>query len=78
MTQTDSAKTELADIQNTEDQREVKIDKVGVKQIEYPIVVKDRTKGTQSTVARVNMYVDLPAHFKGTHMSRFFGGALRG
>lgn len=63
--------TALADIQNSEDLRDVKIDKVGVKNIEYPIVVKDRAHGTQSTVGRINMYVDLPAHFKGTHMSRF-------
>ncbi|MEM8963058.1 MAG: GTP cyclohydrolase FolE2 [Acidobacteriota bacterium] len=63
--------TELADIQNSTDVRDVRIDKVGVKNIEYPIVVKDRDHGEQHTVARVNMYVDLPAHFKGTHMSRF-------
>ncbi|HXC93175.1 MAG TPA: GTP cyclohydrolase FolE2, partial [Geobacteraceae bacterium] len=44
---------------------------VGVKDISYPIVVMDRKKKFQHTVARINMYVDLPHHFKGTHMSRF-------
>lgn len=62
---------QLADVQSSPDRREVKIDKVGVKNIEYPIVVRDRAKGAQSTIGTINMYVDLPAHFKGTHMSRF-------
>lgn len=63
--------SELADIQNTQDERKIAIDKVGVKNIRYPIVVADRSNGPQSTVGTVNMYVDLPHHFKGTHMSRF-------
>ncbi|MEM6734361.1 MAG: GTP cyclohydrolase FolE2 [Myxococcota bacterium] len=62
---------ELADIQNTQDERNIRIDKVGVKEIRYPIQVADRSNGPQSTVGTVNMYVDLPHHFKGTHMSRF-------
>jgi len=31
----------------------------------------DKAKGFQHTVANVNMFVDLPHRFKGTHMSRF-------
>ncbi len=62
---------ELADVQSSRDRREIGIDKVGVKNIEYPIVVKDRDRESQSTVGTIDMYVDLPAHFKGTHMSRF-------
>ncbi len=61
----------LADVQASADERNVKIDKVGVKDIRYPIIVKDRAKQAQHTVGRVEMYVDLPHHFKGTHMSRF-------
>lgn len=61
----------LADVQSERDERNVRIDKVGVKDIRYPILVKDRTGGPQSTIGNVNMYVDLPHHFKGTHMSRF-------
>jgi GTP cyclohydrolase I len=69
---TDEARaSDLADVQASPDRREIKIDKVGVKNIEYPIIVRDRSNGTQSTVGTINMYVDLPAHFKGTHMSRF-------
>jgi GTP cyclohydrolase I len=33
--------------------------------------VKDRSNGEQHTIANFNMYVNLPHHFKGTHMSRF-------
>ena len=53
------------------DERKIDIDKVGVKNIKYPIVVLDKVKKHQSTVATINMYVNLPHHFKGTHMSRF-------
>lgn len=61
----------LADVQSSRDRREIRIDKVGVKNIEFPIVVRDRDRESQSTVGTIDMYVDLPAHFKGTHMSRF-------
>ncbi|WP_298266817.1 GTP cyclohydrolase FolE2 [Geobacter sp.] len=61
----------LRDVQKTPDTRKIPISKVGVKDISYPIVVMDKNRKFQQTVARVNMYVDLPHHFKGTHMSRF-------
>ncbi len=61
----------MPDMQKSRDTRKIAIDKVGVKDISYPIVVMDKNRSFQQTVARVNMYVDLPHHFKGTHMSRF-------
>jgi GTP cyclohydrolase IB len=61
----------MNDIQNRKDHRKIEINKVGVKNIRYPITVLDKAKGVQHTVASVNMYVDLPHQFKGTHMSRF-------
>jgi GTP cyclohydrolase IB len=61
----------MKDIQSSSDSRNVPIRKVGVKDIRYPIRVLDRQEQFQATVARVSMYVDLPHHFKGTHMSRF-------
>lgn len=51
--------------------RKIAIDKVGVKDIRYPIVVLDKQNKFQHTIGSVNMYVALPHHFKGTHMSRF-------
>lgn len=61
----------MADVQNRTDTRKIKIDKVGVKDIRYPITVLDKANEAQRTVASINMYVDLPHHHKGTHMSRF-------
>ena len=61
----------LRDVQSEPDIRRIPIDKVGVKDIRYPVKVLDRKNRFQHTVASVNMYVDLPHHFKGTHMSRF-------
>ena len=61
----------MKDIQSQPDSRRINIKKVGVKDISYPITVLDKAKTVQKTVARVNMYVNLPHQFKGTHMSRF-------
>ena len=63
--------SELSDVQNHVSPRTIDIDKVGVKNISYPIMVLDKFNGTQHTVARINMYVNLPHRHKGTHMSRF-------
>jgi GTP cyclohydrolase I len=35
------------------------------------VKIRERAGGVQHTVAHFNMYVGLPHHFKGTHMSRF-------
>ena len=61
----------LQDVQSSPADVALAIDRVGVKQVELPLVVKDREKGRQHTVATVDMAVDLPAAYKGTHMSRF-------
>ncbi|MFB3924552.1 MAG: GTP cyclohydrolase FolE2 [Syntrophales bacterium] len=61
----------MVDVQNLKDERNVNIKKVGVKGIKYPIIVLDRDKDIQHVNATINMYVNLPHHFKGTHMSRF-------
>lgn len=61
----------IADVQSSRDTRKIPIDKVGIKDIRHPVVVKDRSGREQHTVANFNMYVSLPQHFKGTHMSRF-------
>lgn len=61
----------MIDIHQQNDHRNIEIDKVGVKGIKYPITVLDKQNKTQHTIATINMYVNLPHHFKGTHMSRF-------
>ncbi len=64
-------KASMADVQSRNDKRNINIDKVGVKNIRYPLTVLDKNKGFQNTVGSINMYVNLPKKFKGTHMSRF-------
>ena len=61
----------MIDVQSQKDDRQIPIDKVGVKNIRYPITVRDKENGFQQTVANINMYVNLPHDHKGTHMSRF-------
>lgn len=61
----------MPDVQNFADTRQIAIDRVGIKAIRHPIRVADKIAGVQHTVANFNMYVYLPHHFKGTHMSRF-------
>ncbi len=61
----------MRDIQNEEDTREVPLQKVGVKNVKYPVQVLDKNKKIQNTTATVNLFVNLPHKFKGTHMSRF-------
>ena len=63
--------TAIADVQNMADTRQLAINKVGIKSIRHPVVVKDVSVGVQHTIATFNMYVHLPHNFKGTHMSRF-------
>lgn len=62
---------QLPDMQNTRDERNIPIDKVGVRGVKYPISVLDRTDERQHTIGDFTLTVNLPHHFKGTHMSRF-------
>src|SRR3989338_4998115 len=61
----------IADVQSSADIRHLAINRVGIKGIRHPVVVKDKSGGVQHTIATFNMYVHLPHNFKGTHMSRF-------
>lgn len=61
----------LHDKQSEPDYRELRIDKVGVRGMRFPIQVRDKARAFQNTVATIGMFVDLPKEFKGTHMSRF-------
>lgn len=63
--------TSMPDVQSSSDSREIAIDKVGIKDIRHPVIIAGPEGAEQSTVADFNMYVNLPKHVKGTHMSRF-------
>ncbi len=61
----------MKDIQNLKDARGVDIQKVGIKDLEYPLIIQRKDKEDQEVCAKVKMSVSLPSHYKGTHMSRF-------
>ncbi len=61
----------MKDVQNRPDARKISIDRVGVKNLSYPVTVLDRANAIQHTVGSISMTVSLPHRFRGTHMSRF-------
>lgn len=63
--------SDTVDVHNLYDNRQLAIDKVGIKGIRQPVIIRDRSGVTLHTVANFSMYVGLPHNKKGTHMSRF-------
>ena len=61
----------MTDVQGSADFRNMPIQKVGIRNISYPITVRDKSRETQQTVANVSLSVNLPHTNRGTHMSRF-------
>ena len=61
----------MEDVQSRRAEVPMAIDGVGLRNLKLPLRVSQRAAGSQHTVATVELGVDLPAHFKGTHMSRF-------
>ena len=64
-------KEDLQDTQNNADSRNIPINRVGIKDIAYPILITDKDKITQNVIGNFVMSVSLPPEKKGTHMSRF-------
>jgi len=61
----------LRDIQSEIDVRGVSLNRVGIKNIDWPLKVYDKENKFQRTVAKISLSVDLKHDVKGTHMSRF-------
>jgi len=61
----------VKDVQNQTDSRGVEIQKVGIKNFELPIVIQRKDADNKVIYASATCGVTLPAHYKGTHMSRF-------
>jgi len=61
----------VKDVQNQTDSRGVEIQKVGIKGYELPIVIQRKDAENKVIYASATCGVTLPAHYKGTHMSRF-------
>jgi GTP cyclohydrolase I len=62
----------MPDIQSASDDRNLAIQRVGVRQVKHPLLVKDSHHPAQHTVGTIDLYVGLDADKKGAHMSRFF------
>ena len=61
----------MKDLQNEEPKYPVIINKVGIKNISYPIRVLNKHNSYVDTTANISMYVSLMPSQRGTHMSRF-------
>jgi GTP cyclohydrolase IB len=61
----------MRDVQAGPDFRRMPIQKVGIRNIRYPVTVRDKSRETQATVATLTLSVNLPHSYRGTHMSRF-------
>lgn len=61
----------MKDIQNSKDERGIDIQKVGVKDVEIPLIIQRKNDTDCSVWAKATSSVALPKDYKGTHMSRF-------
>lgn len=61
----------MPDVQSSQDTRRIPIQRVGVRGVRHPMLVLDADGSAQPTVANWELTIGLPAHEKGTHMSRF-------
>ena len=61
----------MKDVQNQTDSRGVEIQKVGIKNLEIPLIIQRKDDEDKVIYASATAGVTLPAHYKGTHMSRF-------
>jgi len=61
----------MQDVQNQKDLRGIDIQKVGIKGLEIPLSIQRKDGNDIVIYSSVTAGVSLPAHYKGTHMSRF-------
>lgn len=61
----------MKDVQNITDNRGIAIQNVGVSDVHLPFLIKTKAGSFQSVLAKINLTVNLPKEYKGTHMSRF-------
>ena len=61
----------LRDVQNLADNRGIDIQKVGIKNVDVPLIIQRKGKDNQVVYAKAQICASLDMNFKGTHMSRF-------
>lgn len=60
----------MKDVAMAHDVRGVVIQRVGIKDLHIPLQIKRKDNGFQSVLGNVTMSVELPKHYRGTHLSR--------
>lgn len=61
----------MKDVAASLDTRGITVQRVGVKDVHLPVRVRRKGAGFDSVLARIDLAVELPHQFRGTHMSRF-------
>ena len=61
----------MKDVQNQKDTRNIPLNEVGIKNLRYPLDIKDSNGQWFTTHTTISARVGLPADKRGTHMSRF-------
>ena len=67
----------MEDVQKNKPKYEYPIQRVGITNLKIPINISERDGGDQNTVADVDIFVNLKAESKGTHMSRLAIGVQK-
>lgn len=61
----------MRDIQKEAEYRKIYLNRVGIKDIKYPIVIRQKNNKEQCVTANFTLSTDLDENIRGTHMSRF-------
>jgi len=62
---------QMRDVAASADLRGITVQRVGVKDVHLPILVRRKGDGFASALARIDLGVELSHQYRGTHMSRF-------
>ena len=61
----------MPDVQSSYDPRQIAIQRVGIRKVKSPLLIKQEAEQVQASVGEWTLTVYLPESEKGTHMSRF-------
>ena len=61
----------MKDVQNQKDNRNIYLNQVGIRNLKFPIEIKNGEGEWIPVTAEISMFADLEPEQKGTHMSRF-------
>lgn len=65
-----SISKDLPDVQYTTPMHSIRINRVGINAVQLPVFISMKNASIQHSIAKIECYVDLAAHLKGTNMSR--------